>query len=185
MSTKNLIEQLTHIEAVRYGEFTLKSGRKSSVYVDMRRVISFPKTMRLLADAIWERITFLEYEAICGVPYSAIPFATTVSIQYDKPLLLMRKEAKAYGTGQWLEGVYKKGDRVVVIEDVITTGNSLLDVVKRLEDEGIRVTDLVCIVDREEGARELLTSNGYNVHSLLTLSELTGACQHEPMEQTV
>lgn len=114
----------------------------------------------------------LKTKHVCGVPYTALPLATIVSVQQNTPMLVRRKEAKAYGTKKLIEGIYKAGDTCLIVEDVVTSGSSILDTVRDLESEGIVVTDAVVVVNREQGGVANIAKHGVRMHSLFTLSFL-------------
>lgn len=114
----------------------------------------------------------LSAKHVCGVPYTALPLATLVSVQQNIPMLVRRKEAKAYGTKKLIEGIYSAGDTCLIVEDIVTSGSSVLDTVKDLTSEGIVVTDAVVVVDREQGGAGNIAKHSVRMHSLFTLSFL-------------
>jgi uridine monophosphate synthetase len=168
-----LLTSLTHslyqIGAIQFGEFTLKSGQTSSIYMNLRKIISYPQLMRDIATAMWVAVHGREFELVCGVPYTALPIATCMSLDHNIPMVMRRKEKKEYGTKQLIEGDFKAGQRCLIIEDVITTGGSIIETAVDLEQAGMVVKDLVLLIDREQGGRENLEKK-YNVHAVLTLS---------------
>lgn len=111
-------------------------------------------------------------QRICGVPYTALPIASVITVEVDKPMIMRRKEAKNYGTKKLLEGVYECGDKCVIIEDVVTSGSSILEVVRDLKAEGLEVSEALVIMDREQGGRDNLEKSGIKMKSLYTLSQL-------------
>ena len=167
-----LIPQLFEIGAVRHGSFTLKSGTISPIYVDLRGTISYPKLLIEIAEALYKCVKNCSFDLLCGVPYTALPFATAISIRHTIPMVLRRKEKKEYGTGKILEGIFRKGDRCLIVEDVITSGSSILETTQDLRREGLHVEDAVVLVDREQGAVSNLANEGISVHSVLTLGQL-------------
>lgn len=162
---------LHDIGAIKFGEFKLKSGIMSPIYVDLRTIVSFPAIMQLVSDAMWDLVKELNFDLICGVPYTALPIATVMSIQHQKPMVMRRKEAKDYGTKKLIEGVFNAGQTVLVVEDLVTSGMSVFETVQPLNDVELKVSDIVVLVDREQGGRTNLNSNGLNLHSVLTISQ--------------
>jgi uridine monophosphate synthetase len=160
---KNLIIDLNRINAIKFGSFKLKSGILSPIYIDLRVTVSYPKILKQVADLMWKRVTNGQqqrnFELICGVPYTALPFATCLSLDHNIPLLIRRKEGpKDYGTKKSIEGVYSKGQECLVIEDLVTTGGSVLEVAHALQEEGLNVKDVVVFLDREQGAQKEIES---------------------------
>ena len=172
-SNKNdLLKKLYQSGAFKSGDFTLKSGQKSSIYIDLRSIISSPEILLQLSECLWSLIESTSFDVLCGVPYAALPVATAISITHKKPMIIKRKEAKNYGTKKLIEGVYKKGDRCLIVEDVITTGSSILETIEALEQEGLKITDIVVCVDREQSGVATLKAQGYCVHVLYSLAEI-------------
>ncbi len=171
MSPQALSIFLYKIGAIQFGDFTFKSGRKSSNYVNLRKIISFPDVLRDIANLMWEKARTIEYDLVCGVPYTALPIATIYSLLSNVPMVMRRKEKKEYGTKQMIEGVYQTGQSCLVIEDVITTGASIMETTKELADVGLVVHDVIAVIDREEGGKAALSKH-YRVQALITLTEL-------------
>ena len=175
MTTKNqLLLQLFETGAVRFGNFTLRSGMQSPFYLDFRKVVSYPSLFKTLCEKLWEKAEYLSFDLLCGVPYAASSFTAAISMMQQVPMLVKRKERKKYGTGNLLEGKYAKGQKCLVIEDIVTSGISLLETLQELEKEGLEITDVVVIVDRQQGGGDLLRAKGYRVHTLFTVDELLG-----------
>lgn len=168
----NLIRNLFELGAIRFGQFTLKSGVVSPVYVDLRLTIARPKLLVAIGEALHTAMRGCFFDFLCGVPYTALPFATAVSIQHTIPMVMRRKEKKEYGTGKTIEGIFQPGQRCLVIEDVITSGQSLLETIKPLQQEGLIVEDIAVLVDREQGGRRRLEEQGFRVHAVCTLTEI-------------
>jgi len=172
MNKEQLIEELHQIQAIKFGTFTLKSGIISPIYLDLRLIISYPHLLKMIAKALWERMHSLSYDVICGVPYTALPIATALSLTHDIPMIMRRKEAKDYGTKKIIEGVFQKGQTCLILEDVITSGASILETLEPLKQEGLKVKDILVVINREQGGKERLENKGLHVHALLTLSEI-------------
>jgi len=172
MSKEKICLHLFKIGAIKFGEFTLKSGLKSPVYIDLRVLVSYPSVLKEVAEVMVEITDRLEFDKIAGVPYAAIPIVTAVSLQSGVPAIYPRKEQKDYGTKKEIEGVYKEGEAVLVVDDLITTGESKFEAIRPLEEAGLKVKDIVVLIDREQGGKEDLEKKGYRLHAVLTLSEL-------------
>lgn len=164
---------------IKFGRFTLKSGIESPFYVDLRPLSSDPKILKLLANYLLDMLPLDNFDLICGVPYAALPMATAMSLESYIPLIIKRKEAKQYGTKKILEGIFSKGQNCLLVEDVITSGASLLETIPEIENEGITVSDIVVVLDRQQGGREILESKGFRVHTLFTISEVCSMLREE------
>jgi uridine monophosphate synthetase len=181
-----LILTLYDIEIIKFGSFTLKSGITSPIYLDLRQVISYPSLLKEISNALWEKVKNLSFDLLCGVPYTALPIASYLSITRDIPMLLKRKEAKTYGTKKLIEGVFSPSERCLIIEDVISSGASVLETVEPLKETGLIVSDVAVIIDRNQGGVQRLTQAGLNVHSLLSLTEILEVLlKHHKISQEV
>ncbi|XP_015520983.2 uridine 5'-monophosphate synthase [Neodiprion lecontei] len=172
---KNIAVQLFEIDALRFGNFeTHAAGILTPVWFDLRVIISHPQLMKSVSSTLWKFAgkNSKDVSKICGVPYTALPIATLISVEADVPMLMKRKEAKAYGTKKLIEGQFSKGDTCVIIEDVVVTGISVLRTAKDLIDEGLKVEETLVILDREQGGRKNLEENGIQMKSLFTLTGL-------------
>ncbi|QZA59300.1 orotate phosphoribosyltransferase [Candidatus Rhabdochlamydia porcellionis] len=172
LQTKKMILDLFSIGSIQFGSFILKSGIASPIYIDLRRVISFPKLVKEIRDALWQLASVLEFSLICGVPYTALPLATAISLEYNVPMLMRRKEIKEYGTRSSIEGIFNKEQFCLIIEDVITTGQSILETVVPLQNLGIAVKDICVVLNREQSGVKALQKNGLFVHSLISIYEI-------------
>ncbi len=168
---KDFFLEAYNLEIIKFGKFTLKSGIESPFYVDLRPLASDPKILKNLVNHLLKMLPLDNFDLLCGVPYAALPMATTMSLESDIPLIIKRKEAKSYGTKKLIEGIYKKGQNCLLVEDIITSGKSLLETIDEVENEGLKVSDIVVVLDREQGGKELLEKKGYRVHSLFTITE--------------
>lgn len=172
MNNKSLILSLYQIGAVKFGDFTLKSGKKSSIYLDLRQIISYPDILQTVADTIWQKVSQYPVDVICGVPYTALPIATCISIKQNIPMVMRRKEPKDYGTKQRIEGTFKAGQQCLVIEDIITTGSSIIETAGDLETAGLTVKHAGVLINREQGGKENLQQRHYEAHAVFTLKEI-------------
>ena len=171
MSDQELICSLHKIGALQFGEFTLKSGQTSSIYINLRKIISYPDILRTVADAMWQKIKDCQFDLVCGVPYTALPIATCISLQHNLPMVMRRKEKKDYGTKQMIEGVFTTGQSCLVIEDLITTGGSIIETADELENAGLTVTNVIALINSEQGGKENLAKK-YRPHTILTMSQI-------------
>jgi uridine monophosphate synthetase len=171
-SFARLADGLLEAGCVKFGEFTLKSGLKSPIYLDLRQLVTYPALLAQVAGAYLPILQDLEFQRIAGLPYAALPIATAVSLLGNYPLIYPRKEAKEYGTRAEIEGEYHAGETVAVIDDLATTGGSKFEAIDKLNAAGLKVRDVIVLVDRQSGAKEALEQAGYRLHAVLTISGL-------------
>lgn len=185
-----LADELLEAGCIKFGEFTLKSGLNSPIYIDLRRIISFPKLLEKIGAAYLPILQSLKFDRLAGLPYAAIPIATAVSLQGNYPMIYPRKEVKTYGTKAEIEGEFKASEVVLVIDDLATTGGSKFEAIDKLTAVGLIVKDIVVLVDRQSGAKESLEQAGYSMHAVLTITQLleywesTGKVDKEKIEET-
>jgi len=172
VNKQELANKLFDIGVIKFGDFTFKSGIRSNNYVDMRLAMSYPDILRDLALCLNDIQQQCHADVLCPVPYAAVPVTTMLSMVSGIPMVMARKEAKDHGTKKMIEGVYSSGQECLLVEDVITTGASILETVKVIEDAGLKVKDVVGIIDRQQGGKENITNAGYQFHALFTLQEL-------------
>ncbi|HNS51869.1 MAG TPA: orotidine-5'-phosphate decarboxylase [Anaerolineae bacterium] len=175
---------LADVGAIKFGHFTLKSGQAAPIYIDLRLLASHPATLRQVAYAyarlLRDELGIADASAgvrLAGIPYAALPIGTAVALEMGLPLIYPRREVKAYGTGQKIEGAFEPGDRAVVLDDLITTGGSKLEAIRPLEEAGLAVRDVVVLIDREQGGREELAAAGYHLHAVLRLGDMLDVLQ--------
>lgn len=180
----DLILKLYTIGAVRFGNFTLKSGIQSPIYIDLRLLVSYPDLLQMCAKEMWKKLEKEPIDTLCGVPYTALPIATAISLEHNLPMLMRRKEVKDYGTKKAIEGVIEPGKVCAVIEDLVTSGASVFETVEPLEHEGLTVKDIVVLLDREQGAKARIEERGYHLHSVITLSDVLAVLEeHEKISE--
>ncbi|ADC68756.1 orotate phosphoribosyltransferase [Methanocaldococcus sp. FS406-22] len=166
-----LIELLKASGCIKFGEFILASGKKSNYYIDIKKATTNPEVLKLVGEIIAEQIKNEDVK-VAGVELGSVPIATAVSIIAQKPLLIVRKKPKDYGTKNKIEGELKEGDRVIIVEDVTTTGGSVLKAVKEIRENGGIVDRVFVVVDRLEGAKENLQKENVELIPLVTVKEL-------------
>ncbi|WP_185869720.1 orotidine-5'-phosphate decarboxylase [Blattabacterium cuenoti] len=164
--------KIYNLGIIKFGNFTLKSGMNSPLYIDFRPIASRPDLLMKLSDLLLEEVPYPNFELICGVPYAALPIATALSLRSKIPLIIKRKENKGYGTKRMIEGIYKKGQYCLLIEDVITSGDSLLKTIIDIEKEGLFVKYIMSILDREQGGIENIKKKGYDIKTLFRIGEV-------------
>jgi uridine monophosphate synthetase len=172
---RGLADDLLDAGCIQFGEFTLKSGLKSPFYIDLRRIVSYPSLLDQVSAAYLPLLAKLDFQRIAGLPYAALPIATAISLKGNLPLIYPRREAKDYGTRAEIEGVFQAGETVVVIDDLATTGASKFEAIEKLSAAGLRVRDVVVLIDRQSGAKEALEHAGLRLHSVVTIRELLDA----------
>ena len=185
-----LADGLLNAGCIKFGNFTLKSGLSSPIYIDLRRIISFPKLLAQIGEAYLPLLSNLTFDRLAGLPYAAIPIATAVSLQGDYPMIYPRKEVKTYGTKAEIEGEFHAGETALVIDDLATTGGSKFEAIEKLTAVGLVVKDIVVLVDRQSGAKESLEQAGFSMHAVLTITQLldywdeTGKVEKGKIEET-
>ena len=171
ISKEYLIELLKENEVFLEGDFTLSSGKKSNYYINMKKAITEPEILSTISKLITEKIVDDDIDKVAGPALGAVPIATAVSLESRLPLLMIRKEKKGYGTSKLIEGELNEGDDVIVVEDVSTTGGSLLKAIKAIQDNGGNVKRAFVVVDRQEGAIEEFEKEGIKLEPLICVNE--------------
>lgn len=169
---EELVIRLFEAGCVKFGSFTLASGKTSPIYIDLRRLVSFPDLFSKVASAYAEASKSLSFELVSGVPYAALPISAVAALKLGKGLIYPRKEPKTHGTGQAIEGVFTPGQVALLYEDVITSGGSILTAAATLREVGLIIRDVVVLVERSQGGRESLQADGINLHAILNLDEI-------------
>jgi orotate phosphoribosyltransferase len=168
-----LTDDLLGSGAVRFGTFTLASGQTSDVYVDVKRATTDPARLARIARGLAAHLG--TEDRLAGMELGAVPLVVALALQSGRPYALVRKAAKSHGTQQRVEGDVPPGARVLVVEDVVTTGGTVVETVQLLREAGATVERVVCVVDREQGGTERLAAVGVQLEALATLAELRRA----------
>jgi uridine monophosphate synthetase len=173
MHKHEFVIELFNTGAIKFGQFVLKSGVTSPFYVNLRQIISYPPLMNALTDLIIGQIPEgMTFDRIAGVPYSGIPIASALSLKLNKPMIIQRKEEKAYGTKDAFIGEYKQGDTCLLIEDIITSGESILQAAQGFSEAGVKVTSAFVIVDRRVIRGDFHAKHGIHLFPLLNMHEV-------------
>ena len=144
-----MMNELEKHNIIVNGDFTLKSGKKSKKYIDLKKIISYPELHLKICNQLIEKINS-NIDLICGTPYGAVPFASYISISEKIPMIFLRKEAKTYGTKKLIDGVFSRGQSVILIEDVVTTGQSIFETASKLEEAGLVISQIISVVSRTD-----------------------------------
>ncbi|MEM7595405.1 MAG: bifunctional orotidine-5'-phosphate decarboxylase/orotate phosphoribosyltransferase [Cyanobacteria bacterium P01_A01_bin.83] len=170
---QSLILELFDIGCLLFGEYVQASGATFSYYIDLRKIISNPHIFNQVLDAYGDIVQQLEFDRIAGIPYGALPTATGLALNLQRPMIFPRKEVKAHGTRRLIEGNFHPGEKVVVIDDILISGKSVMEGADKLKSAGLKVEDIVVFIDHEGGVKDRLASNGYRAFSVLSISEIT------------
>jgi len=172
--TQRIFDLAHETGALLHGEFTLASGRKSDHYFEGKRLTLYPEGAYLIGKEIFERLSNIDVDSIGGLVLGAFPIITAVALvshEEGKPIpsFIVREQPKEHGTRKKIEGHFIKGSKVAIVDDVITTGGSVLKAIKAVEEEGCEVVKVIVIVDRHEGGSELLRREGYDFEAIINL----------------
>ncbi|MFC1466103.1 MAG: orotate phosphoribosyltransferase [Candidatus Brachytrichaceae bacterium NZ_4S206] len=176
----SLINALFDIGCVKFGQFKLKSGLTSPIYIDLRLLVSHPPVLKRVAQAMAGMISQfsilnLQFDRLAAIPYAGLPIGVAVALETGKPLIYPRREAKDYGTGRLIEGEYHPGETALLVDDLITRGTAKLEALQPLREAGLIVNDVVVVIDREQGGREELAQHSIRLHAVFTLSAMLDA----------
>lgn len=166
---ESLILELYELGAVQFGQFTLKSGEVSPVYMDLRLLVSRPNVLRRVAHTLQAQASLLSFDRLAGIPLAGLPIGVALSMAMDRPMIYPRMQTKQHGTGRQIEGEFNPGETVLLIDDVISRGGSKLEAIEVLEAAGLEVPNLLVVIDREMGGVKDLAAKGCQVHSALTM----------------
>lgn len=178
---RELALDLHEIGALKFGEFTYKSGTVGPMYLDLRLFISHPDILKKVAKLYSRMLDGIKYDRIAGVAYAALPIAGAISLERNEPWIFMRKEGlkKDYGLQKSLEGEFNDGDTVVMIEDLVNKATSLVEAITAIEQHKLVVKDAVVLLDYEKGGRKVLEEKGVKLHAFMTTLELIEIMHYE------
>ncbi|MBH8564785.1 bifunctional orotidine-5'-phosphate decarboxylase/orotate phosphoribosyltransferase [Nostoc sp. CENA67] len=169
----DLILQLYDIGCIMFGNFVQASGAVFPYYIDLRKIISNPQIFNQVLSAYEEILINLRFDRLAGIPYGSLPTATGLALRLHCPMIFPRKEVKAHGTRKLIEGNFCPGETVVVIDDILISGKSVMEGAEKLKSAGLNVNDIVVLIDHEQGVQDRLIENGYQGHAVFTISEIT------------
>ena len=172
-------------DIIKFGDFTLTSGKKSSYYIDLRLVPSYPhqfrKMVKNLQNLIIEKTGLDNFDSLVSVPTGGLVVASALAIEVVKPLIYVRNKPKEHGTTKSIEGKTSAGMKVVMVDDVATTGTSVLNGIKQLKESGLLISDVYVIINRLEGADKALDDMGVQIHQLTDILEITNVLFQEKL----
>ena len=169
---KGFLAQQVKKFAVKHGDFTLASGKKSTYYIDLKQAYTRPEVMREIIFSIKENIKGMRFDRVAGMELGAVPIAVAVALTFEIPFVIVRKEKKGYGIAKRLEGEVLKDDNVLLVEDVATTGGSIAIAAEAIREAGGTCTKAIAVIDRLEGARESLQKINIELMPLLTIRDM-------------
>jgi len=174
MSKMRIKEALKECGALMYGDFTLASGRKSEYYIDIKKASTDPQVLAEIAEEMagYMAAKGMVVDRIAGVVLGSVPLAVALSLRTGTPYVMVRKEKKDHGTGKLIEGTMMQNDRILVVEDVVTSAGSSAEAISILRGAGAKVTTVLSVIDRQEGGKERLAEMGVELMALLTAEDV-------------
>lgn len=172
---------LFNIGAIRFGKFKLAKGKTSHIYLDLRVVVSYPQALRQVTAVYRTILDGMQFDLLAATPLAGLPLGTALALDMDKPLIYPRKTAKSYGTGKGIEGVWSVGQTAVVVDDLIASGDSLLQTIVSLKVAGLQVKEAVVLVDRELDGVSNLADQGYKLHVISPISKILSILEEKEL----
>ena len=169
---QDLILQLYDVGCIMFGNFVQASGATFPYYIDLRKIISNPQIFNLVLSAYEDVLKTLTFDRIAGIPYGSLPTATGLALRLNCPMIFPRKEVKAHGTRKLIEGDFHPGETVAVVDDILISGKSVMEGAEKLKFAGLKVNDILVLIDHGKGVKDKLQENGYRGHAVLTVSEI-------------
>ncbi len=169
---QDLILQLYDIGCIKFGDYVQASGATFPYYIDLRTIISNPQIFHKILHAYASILNDLNFDRIAGIPYGSLPTAAGLALLLHCPMIFPRKEVKAHGTRRLIEGHFKPGETIAVVDDILISGKSVMEGAEKLKSTGLKVHDIVVFIDHEKGVKDRLKSYGYQAHAVLTISEV-------------
>lgn len=177
LDSEALALTLFDIGAIRLGSFKLHSGRTSPIYLDLRLLVSFPDALRRVTAAYRAILSQKRFDLLAATPLAGLPIGTALCLDMNVPLIYPRKTVKGYGTGKTIEGKWQAGQTAIVVDDLVTSGDSIIQAIRSLEGSGLKVTEAVVLIDRQQGGVDTLRAHGYDLHAVTNLSDLLTALE--------
>ena len=178
---EKIAKALSDANVIKFGEFTLASGIVSPIYVDLRVLPSYPEVMQIVTEELVKVVKKLKPEVVAGAETAGIPLAMAISLKTKIPMVYVRKKPKRYGTMEMIEGVLKKGQKTILIDDMATNAFSKIRFIDGIKHAGGVINDVLIVLDREQGGVEALAKENVKLYSLITLKELLGYMKENKM----
>lgn len=172
MDKESLILELYDVGAIKFGEYKLKNGLSSPIYLELKLIMSYPKLLRQMSSLLWNLVQSTSFELVSGLAPATVPLATCLSIEHAIPMITYCKTSSHCPGKSMIEGAHKVGQQCLVIKDIMTSGNTILETMETFQKARLEIKDIVVVVDRQQGGHIRLIQKGYHVHVLFTVTEI-------------